>query len=119
MSIPVTTYEEMESSRKGYNEALSSFGKTYFNFLNTILEEVGFRNKLVKLKDSNMEGQFKVDSSPYTRQPWEIKFYPCRKSDGAISMKSKYLGKFRSWDEKTLAEQLREIAEVVGDLPCK
>ena len=117
MPIPVTTYEEMEASRNSYNEALYSFGRNYHDFLSTILEEVGFRNKLVQLKDSNIKGQFKVDSTPYTRQPWEIKFHPCKKSDGSISLKSKYLNKFRSWDEKTLAEQLKDLAEVVGDLP--
>ena len=117
MSIPVTTYEEMKASRESYNEALISFGRTYHDFLSTILEEVGFRNKLVQLKDSKIKGQFKTASTPYTRQPWEIKFYPCKKSDGSISLNSKYLNNFRSWDEQTLAEQLRDLAEVVGDLP--
>ena len=117
MPIPVTTYEEMVASRKSYNEAFDSFGKSYFSFLHTILEEVGFTDKLVKLKSSNVKGQFKIDSTPYSRQPWEIKFHPVRHSDGSISIKSKYLNEFRSWDEKTLSEQLKDIAEVVGDLP--
>ena len=118
MTIPVTTYEEMDKSRNIYNDAFRDYTKTYFNFLSTVLEEVGFRNKLVQLKDKNIKGQFKVEYSSYpTRQPCEIKFFPCRKSDGQISEKSKYISNFRPWDESTLAEQLREIAEVVGDLP--
>ena len=117
MSIPVTTYEEMDKSRTTYQESYRQYKKSYFNFLNTVLEETGFRDKLVQLKDTNIRGQFRVDDNPYTSQPYEIKFFPCRKSDGQISLKSKYLNNIRPWDEKTLVEQLKNIAEVVGDLP--
>lgn len=112
-----TTYEDMNASRSSYQEARITYQRTYFNFLSTILEELGFRNKLVQLKESGLRGQFQVSETPYLTQPWEIKFYPCKKSDGDISMKSKYLVKFRPWDEKTLLEQLKGLAEVVGDLP--
>ena len=117
MSIPVTTYEEMDKSRATYQKAYREYKKTYFNFLSTVLEEAGFLNKLVELKDSDIRGQFKVDDNPYTTQPYEIKFFPCRKSDGQISLKSKYIGKIRPWQENTLVQQLKDVAEVVGDLP--
>jgi hypothetical protein len=34
-----------------------------------------------------------------------------------VSMKSKLLLNFYSWKEDTLVHQLKEICEVVGDLP--
>lgn len=116
MSIPVTTYEDMNKSRTSFQEARSEYSKVYFNFQSTILEEVGFRNKLVRLKDGTM-GQFKVDADPYSARPWTIKFFPLRKSDGLVSLKAKFLHNFYPWDEKTLAQQLKNLAEVVGDLP--
>ena len=118
MSIPLTTYEDMNEARSAYQKARSDFNAVYFNYLSTILEESGVRNKLVRLKDGT-QGQFKVadDNAPYTSKPWAIKFFPCRKSDGLISTKTRFIPGFYSWEESRLVEQLKEICEVVGDLP--
>ena len=117
--IPVTTFEEVQASRVAKQEAEVSFFKTYLNYLNSALSEVGFRNKLVRLKaggHKGLEGQFRVIESGFPFHPYEVKFYPRRKSDGGISEKSKWIGLY-SWDEEHLAENLKSIAEVVGDLP--
>lgn len=116
MSIPVTTYDDMNKARSAFQEARSEFSKVYYNYLSTILEEAGFRNKLARLKKDGTLGQFKIASDPYTDRPWSIQFYPCRKSDGQISLKTKYVGLY-SWHEGELVQQLENIAEVVGDLP--
>ena len=117
-SIPVITYEDMIKSRTAFQEARESFRITHYHFLSTILDEVGFSHKLVRLKQDGTLGQFQVYEETYSAiRPWTIKFFPCRKSDGQISMKSKYLRDFSPWNEQTLAQQLKDIAEVVGDLP--
>lgn len=115
--VPVVTYEDMNKSRTTFQEARESFRITYYHFLSTILTEVGFNNKLVRLKRCGTLGQFQVYEDQYSARPWVIKFFPCKKSDGHISMKSKYLHDFTPWNEQTLAQQLKDIAEVVGDLP--
>lgn len=115
-TIPVVTYEDMNKSRTSFQEARSEYTKVYFNYLSTILEEVGFRNKLVRLKDGTM-GQFKVDYESYSTRPSTIKFFPMRKSNEGISLRAKILSNFYPWNEQTLAQQLKDIAEVVGDLP--
>ena len=117
MSIPVTTREEMEKTRKEYQEARVEYGKAYFNFLSTILSESGMYNKLVQLKGSGEKGQFKVDVESYSARPWTIKFFPMRKTYEGISMRAKILHNFYPWNEDTLVQQLKDIAEVVGDLP--
>ena len=111
------TYEEMNKARNTYQESFREYKKTYYDFLVSVLEEVGFTDKLVQLKDRDLKGQFKIVEVDYVRQPFEIKFFPCRQSDGKISLKSKYINKLHSWNESTLVEQLKNIAEVVGDFP--
>lgn len=114
--IPVTTFEEVQASRLVKQEAEFAFKRTCFNYFNSALAEVGFRNKLVRLKKDGKEGQFKVDESGNPLYPYEIKFFPRRKTDGGISEKSRWVGLF-TWDEEHLAEKLKDFAEVVGDLP--
>ena len=116
-NVPVVSREEMEQVRVSYNEAWKKYCNTHFNFLTTILKEAGFYNKLVKLKDSELRGQFKVSTEPYGNIPWTIKFFPERTTYKGISSKSKNVRNFYPWQEDTLVEQLKEIAEVVGDLP--
>lgn len=110
------TYEEMNQARDDFQKARHRFSIKYHDFLTTVLQEAGVYNKLVKIKDIDLIGQFKIDSDICDRVPWSIKFYPLTKS-GKISMKSKYLHNFYSWKEDSFVEQLKNIAEVVGDLP--
>lgn len=111
--MPVT-YKEMNQARDEFSTARQEFNRKYYDFLKTALEEAGFLNKLVRIKDKDLTGQFKISDSPSSRQPWEIKFYPLTKS-GEVSMKSKYLNNFNSWKENELVEQMLKIAEVVGE----
>ena len=115
MSTPVT-YEDMKNARNVFLESQITFNKVYYGYLSTILEEAGFLDKLVKLADGT-QGQFRVSDDPYPNRPWSIKFFPVRKIDGKISCKSKFVPGFYSWEESTLIEQLKNLAEVVGDLP--
>lgn len=117
MSIPITTREEMEETRKVFEEARSKYTLAYHNFLETILSEAGVRNKLVEIKSSGLRGQFKVSVEPYLPRPWTIKFFPVRKTYEGISMKSKNIPTFYPWEESTLVEQLKNLCVVVGDLP--
>lgn len=108
------TYEEMNQARRDFEDARIEFSKKYYDFLSTCIENAGFKNKLVQLKETDIRGVFKVDSESSTRQPWAIKFFPLTKN-GDVSMKSKYLHNFCSWHENTLTEQLLNLAEVVGE----
>ena len=116
-SVPIVSYEEMEQSKLAYQEAWIKYNHTYFNFLTTVLKEAGVYKKLVNVKKFDLQGQFKVTDNPYTSQPWRIAFFPVKKVNGGISSKTKYLGNFNSWRDDTLVQQLKDIAEVVGDLP--
>ena len=106
------TYEEMIDARSDFEGARMTFYQKYHDFLKGCIEKAGFTNKLVQLKDSTIRGQFKIAQNISTRQPWEIKFYPLTKN-GEVSMRSKYLPRFYSWQENTLTEQLISLAEVV------
>lgn len=108
------TYEEMNDARGEFQEARTKFSLKYHDFLTTAIENAGFLNKIVQIKDTGVRGQFKVSSNISTRQPWEIKFHPLTKS-GEVSMKSKYLHNFYSWKEDELTEQMLKIAEVVSN----
>lgn len=113
------TYEEMNQARDTFVTARQEFSIKYYDFLTTVLKEAGVCDKLVKIKgERDLIGQFKISSDPYDRRPWEIKFYPITLS-GKVSLKSKYLLDFRSWNEDSLVEQLQKIAEVVGEAPCE
>ena len=113
--MPVT-YEEMNQARDVFRGARQEFSLKYHDFLTTVLKEAGVHKKLVKIKDKDLIGTFMVDTDHYDRAPWSIKFYPLTKS-GEISLRSKYLNNFYSWKEDSFVEQLKNIAEVVGDLP--
>lgn len=110
------TYEEMNLARENYATARQEFSLQYLRFLTTVLEKAGVLDKLVKIKGKDLTGQFKVADTNASRQPWEIRFYPLTKN-GEISLRSKYLNGFYSWKEDTLVEQLKNICEMVGDLP--
>ena len=109
------TYEEMNQARRDFEDARKEFNLKYLDFLKGCIENAGFTNKLVQLKDSTIRGVFRVDSYSSTYQPWEIKFYPLTKS-GEVSMKSKFLHNFYSWKEDELTEQMLKIADVVGEV---
>ena len=108
------TYEEMNKARSDFEDARRDYNLKYHDFLKGCIERAGFTNKLVQLKDSTIQGVFKVDNESSTRQPYAIKFFPLTKN-GDVSMRSKYLPRFYSWHEDTLTEQLLNIAEVVGE----
>lgn len=110
------TFEEMNQARDKYRVARQEFSLQYLRYLTTVLENAEVLDKLVKIKGKDLTGQFKVADTNSSSQPWEIKFYPLTKN-GEISLRSKYLNGFYSWKEDTLVEQLKNIAEVVGDLP--
>ena len=117
MSYTFISREDMEDARSKYQEARTKYSHAYFNFLTTVLDDAGVLNKLVKLKGSDLKGQFKVSDEPYLPRPWTIKFFPVRKTYEGISMKSKNIPNFYPWNEDTLVQQLKDICEVVGDLP--
>lgn len=108
------TYEEMNKARSDFEDARREFNLKYLDFLKGCIENAGFTNKLVQLKDSTIRGIFKVDSDSSLRRPFTIKFFPLTKN-GDVSMRSKYLPRFYSWEEDTLTEQLISLAEVVGE----
>ena len=116
--MPITvTYEEMKEARNEFNDVRMKYASIHHNYLNTILEEAGVHNKLVQLTDGT-RGQFQVCIEPYfTERPWTIRFFPVRKSDGLISRKSKYVSGFYPWEETNIVSQLKNLCEVVGDLP--
>lgn len=116
-NVPIVSREEMEQTRLAFQEARTRYSHAYFNYLTTVLKEAGVYKKLVRIKGSDQLGQFKVADNPYTPQPWKISFFPVKKINGGISMKTKHLHNFDSWREDSLVQQLKGIAEVVGDLP--
>ena len=119
MSVTLITREDMEESRVKYDKARKEYSNMYFNYLTTVLYDAGVYNKLVEIKCGNLilRGQFKVSVEPYLPRPWTIKFFPVRKTYEGISMKSKNIPNFYPWQEDTLVQQLKDICEVVGDLP--
>ena len=116
MAEPCTTYEKVVEAKEAYNKARTEYHNVYYNYLRTVLLDIGFHNKLVRLNGTNILGRFMIDTSPSNYRPYELKFYPLTKK-GTISEKSKYLPNFRPWNELSLREQLCYLAEVVGDLP--
>ena len=116
--MSTVTREEMEKARAVYSDARSNYCLVHHKFLTSILKEAGVYEKLVVLKDSSLKGQFQIASESYnTNRPWTIKFFPVRTTYGGISMKSKSIPNFYPWEEDTLVQQLKDICEVVGDLP--
>lgn len=116
--MTLVTYEEMNEARSVYTDARSKYVYTHHNFLTTILKEAGVYKKLVEIKGSRLRGEFQVSCEAYdTTRPWTIKFFPVRKTYEGISMKSKNIPNFYPWQENTLVQQLKDICEVVGDLP--
>lgn len=112
-----TTYEDMIRARDEFTKSKNAFGEMYYKYLISVLEQAGFNNKLVRVKDSNLMGQFSVEGDSYHYgRPFAIKFFPVTLK-GTISLRSKYLNNLCMWKEDTLVEQLQTIAEVVGDLP--
>lgn len=114
--MTTVTYEEINIARDNFSKAQAEFNSHYYYFLCTVLQEAGVYNKLVRIKSSNVLGQFQVAEEPSVRRPFEINFFPLTK-DGRVSLRSKYLRDFYRWKEDSLVQQLKEIAEVVGDLP--
>lgn len=116
--MPNVTREEMEKARATYSDARSNYSLIHHRFLTTVLKEAGVHEKLVELKDSKLRGQFHIASENYNNdRPWTIRFFPVRTTYGGISMKSKHIPNFYPWEEDTLVQQLKDICEVVGDLP--
>lgn len=117
-NIPVTEHEEVVKSREAYLNSRLNYRSTYYNYLNTILSDIGFRNKLVQLNSDGTKGTFKlIETFQYAMCPYTIQFYPCRK-DGTISAKYKYIPNLiNMWDEAHIADNLKRKARVVGDLP--
>lgn len=115
--MSAVTFEEMNQARDNYNKAWSEYKLKSFQFLSTVLIEAGVFHKLVKLKGQNLVGQFQVAEDPYTPRPWTIKFFPMKKTCEEISTRAKILANFFPWQESNLVQQLKEICEVVGDLP--
>ena len=108
------TYSEMNKEREVFRIAMVKYNQAYHDFLTAILKESGFYNKTVRIKDTDLVGQFKVSDACTYRQPWELKFHPLTK-DGLISQRSKPVRGFYSWKEDTLVEQLHKVAELVGN----
>lgn len=110
------TYEQVTEARQKFKDSRIEYQRKYREFLDSVLEEAGFKNKLVYVHSLEMKGQFLVCDESSDLRPWEIKFHPLTRS-GEVSMKSRYVRDFCSWNEDTLVEQLLKVAEVVGDLP--
>lgn len=106
----VVSYEEMMEARIQAEESAKKYTQAYKNFLITCLCEAGFAKKIVRFKKLNILGVLDIESKSYWR-PYEIKFFPLKKS-GGVSAKSKFYGLIR---DESLVEDLTEKFELAGD----
>lgn len=110
-------YEEMIASRNNFKASQSQYRLDYHSFLQGILSRCDVLNKvvLIRTRDSDLVGEFRVEEDCCSSKPYVIKFHPLTKS-GEVSLRSRYLSDFHPWEELTLEEQIRDlVVEVVRD----
>ena len=109
------TYAEVEEAEHKKKKASVDYAYKLIDYLSTCLQNAGFLNVRVRVKETGVVGVLRVEENHgSTLYPYEIKFYPAKK-DGNISLNSRSVSKFWGWHLKNMPEMLRDLFEVVGD----